>query len=241
MESIINVKAIDLEKNFSLFKGVSQEAVKEIKKSIIHKYYPVNMVITAKNEPIQFIYLILQGTIHIIKEDSEGKEQIASILRSGEFFPHIGLFENALTPGTAYTTEETNLLLIPIRNFRTISLENPTILMEYSKAISRKLAEIQKRLEEKAFYSTYQQIVFRILFLAEKYGKKSTENDLTMLNISLTHEELAKLVGTTRETVSRSITKLKKKDAIKIIQGNLFINLDKLKEEINGCLNISKN
>jgi len=221
--------SINLQALFSLFQQSSAELLATIKQDSTLRSYPDKATIFIKDEPLKNIFLIIHGTIHVIKDDSEGKAQIISILRRGDFFPHIGLFENSLTPGNAYTTEETQLLLIPIQLFREIALQHPEILMEYSKVLAKKIIELQSRLEEKAFCSTYEQVTRRLLFLAERYGKKS-DSEFTELTISLTHEELAHLVGTSRETVSRSITKLKKNNALQIKKGSWLLNIANLRK-----------
>lgn len=227
------INDLQLDKIFPLFQDVPTEIQEKIKEEGTLKRFYTKDIIFYKNEPLKNLHFILDGTIHIVKDDKEGKEQLVSILRKGDFFPHIGLFEkNTVTPGIAFATENTNLFLVPIEFFQKVSLKYPIILMEYSKVLSKKIMELQIRLEEKVFYDTFQQIVRRLLFLAEQYGKKADEHSIT-LTVSLTHEELAHLVGTTRETVSRSITKLKKLKALNINQGRWTLDLSLLKKQIN--------
>lgn len=224
----MTIKDFTLEEKFDLFKNVPLPVQEEIKKSGMLMYYPKGKMIFSKNEPLNYLYLIVNGNIHINKEDLEGKEQIVSILKDGDFFPHIGLFDKTATPGIAYAVEESYILLVPIQSFQSIALNYPVILMEYSKVLSQKIIELQSRLEEKAFFSAFQQVVRRLLFLIEQHGKPVANNKFE-LTISLTHEELSNLVGTTRETVSRSITKLKKEKALEIINGSWILNPSVLK------------
>lgn len=225
----MTIKDFILEEKFGLFKNVPLSVQEEIKKSGMLIYYPKGKMIFSKNEPLNYLYLIVKGNIHINKEDLEGKEQIVSILKGGDFFPHIGLFDRTATPGIAYAMEESHVLLVPIQFFQTVALNYPVILMEYSRVLSQKIIELQSRLEEKAFFPAFQQVVRRLLFLVEQYGRP-VANDKFELTISLTHEELSNLVGTTRETVSRTITKLKKEKALEIINGNWILNSSILKK-----------
>lgn len=220
---------INLNELFPLFNGIPLSVQEEIKYNSVLKFYPNKALIFPNNASLKHIYLIIKGTIHIIKHDKDGKEQIVSILRRGDFFPHVGLFENK-SPGSAHATEDTTILLLTVDYLREIAFKYPVILMEYSKELSRKIVELQSRLEEKAFLSTYQQVIRRILFLADKYGE-AIEADKIKLKLSLTHEELAHLVGTTRETVSRSVTKLKKLNALQINNGEWIVYINRLEKE----------
>jgi len=223
----MNLKELEL-KDLSIFKKLPADIEHEIKETSILKTFSAKKIVFEKNEPLIYLYFIIKGTIHIIKDDKYGKEQLVSILRHDDFFPHIGLFEkNRRTPGMAVATEETQILLIPVTYFQDIALKNPTILMEYSKVLSKKLIELQSRLEDKAFYNIQDQIIKRLLYLADEYGMRIDEKQI-QLTISLTHEELAHLVGTSRETVSRSITALKKLKALETKNGFLFLNLPQL-------------
>lgn len=220
---------INLSELFLLFSGIPLSAQEAIKYNSILKFYPNKALIFPNNVPLKHIYLIIKGTIHIVKHDKDGKEQIVSILRKGDFFPHVGLFENK-SPGSAHVTEDTTILLLSVDYLREVAFKYPVILMEYSKELSRKVVELQSRLEEKAFLNTYQQIIRRIIFLADKYGEALDTNRIR-LKLSLTHEELAHLVGTTRETVSRSLTRLKKIKALEINNGEWIVYINKLKDE----------
>jgi len=224
-----DLEDINLNKLFPLFSQTPLSVQKEIKDNSLLKFYPNKALIFPNNAPLKYIYFIIKGTIHIVKQDKDGKEQIASILRKGDFFPHVGLFEDK-SPGNAQTTEETVIMLLTVEFFREIVFKYSIILMEYSKVLSRKVIELESHLEEKAFLSTYQQIIKRILFLTDKYGEAIDANR-KKLKLSLTHEELAHLVGTTRETVSRSITKLKKIKALEINNGEWIVNTSKLEYE----------
>lgn len=224
-----DLNSIYINELFPLFNGIPLSVQEEIKYNSILKFYPNKALIFPNNTPLKHIYLIIKGTIHIVKQDKDGKEQIVSILRKGDFFPHVGLFENN-SPGSAHATEDTTILLLTVEYLREIAFKYPIILMEYSKELSKKVVELQSRLEEKAFLSTYQQVIRRIIFLADKYGE-ALNADRIRIKISLTHEELAHLVGTTRETVSRSVTKLKKIKALEISNGEWIVNISKLKIE----------
>ncbi len=227
--NVFDLDDINLNELFPLFNGIPLSAQEEIKYNSILKFYPNKALIFPNNTPLKYIYLIIRGTIHIVKQDKDGKEQIVSILRKGDFFPHVGLFENN-SPGSAHATEDTTILLLSVEYLREVAFKYPIILMEYSKELSRKVVELQSRLEEKAFLSTYQQVIRRIMFLSNKYGE-TLDADRIRLKLSLTHEELAHLVGTTRETVSRSVTKLKKINALEINNGEWIVNISKLKKE----------
>ena len=96
-----------------------------------------------------------------------------------------------------------------------------------------KIVDLQNRLEEQILNNTYEQIIKLLIRLAQKYGKKLEDSTL-LLKAEFTNKDLANMIGTTRETISRTLTKMKKEELIEVDdEGNMMLDIDILMEEIH--------
>src|SRR5699024_6963960 len=130
-----------------------------------------------------------------------------------DMFPHQGFFRKGNYPAHAEIMEETVLVNIPILSFENFLLTNPQICIKMFEVLGEIIVDLQNRLEEKILYSVYDQIVLLLLRLARDNGELMADN-IYRLSISLTNGELANMIGSSRETVSRTLTKLKNQELI---------------------------
>lgn len=92
--------------------------------------------------------------------------------------------------------------------------------------------DLQNRLQEKILHNTYEQIILLLLRLAKNHGREVSDTH-TVIDTQFTNREMANMIGSSRETVSRTLTQLKKKDFIQTDKtGLLQINTEALEDEL---------
>ncbi|MFL6556119.1 MAG: Crp/Fnr family transcriptional regulator, partial [Bacillus sp. (in: firmicutes)] len=186
-----------------------------------------------QGDPLENVYFIFDGKIKIYKSDINGKEQIVAIAKKGEMFPHIGFFRKGDYPAYAEVLEPSTLIAIPISKFETVLIENPELCIKVFKVLGEKIVDLQNRLEEQILNNTYEQIIKLLIRLAQKHGKKQ-EDGTILLKSEFTNKDLANMIGTTRETISRTLTKMKKDELIEVDDdGSMIVDVETLMEEIN--------
>ncbi|GAB3059998.1 Crp/Fnr family transcriptional regulator [Virgibacillus ainsalahensis] len=208
--------------HFTLFKGLTDFEMEPIVKMARNRPYRHGTHIFMHGDPLTNVYFIYQGKIKIYKTDFHGKEQIVNILGPGDMFPHQGFFRKGDYPANAQVIEDAVLLYIPIDSFENFLMTNPEISVKLLRVLGDRIIDLQHRLEEKILHNTYEQIILLLLRLAKNNDNKTLENH-TRIPTKFTNQELANMIGSSRETLSRTITQLKKKDFLYTDKNGYFV------------------
>jgi CRP-like cAMP-binding protein len=231
---VILMKQEDIKKRLSdvpLFKELSNEELAPFIKIAQTRFYKHKMYVFMQDDPLDRVFFIHSGKIKIYKTDISGKEQIVSVLEPGEMFPHAGFFRQGNFPAHAEVIEDAHLIVIPIDKFEEILISYPELCVKLFKVLGEKIVDLQARLEAQVLHNTYEQIVLLLIRLCKTNGQKvGTPYRLTT---HFTNRELANMIGTSRETVSRTINQLKKKKFIEQCnEGFYLIDREALQQEL---------
>jgi CRP/FNR family transcriptional regulator, cyclic AMP receptor protein len=219
--------------DFTLFRELNDFEITKISDIAITREWKKQSHVFLQGDPLENVYFINDGKIKIYKSDINGKEQIVAIAKKGEMFPHVGFFRKGDYPAYAEVLESSTLIAVPISKFETVLIENPELCIKVFKVLGEKIVDLQNRLEEQILNNTYEQIIKLLIRLAQKHGKEQ-EDGTILLKSEFTNKDLANMIGTTRETISRTLTKMKKDELIEVDEeGNMIVDVEILMEEIN--------
>ncbi|WP_066294446.1 Crp/Fnr family transcriptional regulator [Bacillus sp. FJAT-29937] len=217
---------------FTLFKELSDSEIEKIVEISISREWKKGSHVFMQDDPLENVYFIQSGRIKIYKSDVNGREQIVAIAKDGDMFPHVGFFRKGGYPAFSEVLERSTLVVVPIDQFEKVLIENPELCIKVFKVLGEKIVDLQERLESQILNNTYEQIIKLLVRLAKIHGQKM-DNGFYLLKAEFTNKDLANMIGTTRETVSRTLTKLKKDQLIETdSSGNIIIDPDSLLEEI---------
>jgi CRP/FNR family transcriptional regulator, cyclic AMP receptor protein len=217
---------------FSLFRELNDYELTKITDIAIARDWKKQSHVFLQGDPLENVYFIYDGRIKVYKSDVNGKEQLVAIMKKGEMFPHVGFFRKGDYPAYAEVLEPSTLIAVPISKFETVLIENPELCIKVFKVLGEKIVDLQNRLEEQILNNTYEQIIKLLIRLGQKYGKE-LEDGRILLKGEFTNKDLANMIGTTRETISRTLTKMKKDELIEVDdQGNMLLDIEILMEEI---------
>ncbi|PGS52425.1 Crp/Fnr family transcriptional regulator [Bacillus sp. AFS041924] len=215
-----------------LFKELTEEELEPIISISSPRKYNAHSIIFMQDELLDRVFFIHTGTVKIYKTDANGKEQIVSVLKEGEMFPHAGFFRKGTFPANAEVIENAQLIVTPINDFEKILISYPELCIKMFRVLGEKIVDLQNRLEEKILHNTYEQVIMLLIRLSKSNGEKI--GDSYKITTKFTNTELANMIGTSRETVSRTLTQLRKKAAISLDSKDFYVvNLSKLEDEIN--------
>ncbi len=215
-----------------LFRELSSDELSEIVNISQNRHFIKGIHVFMQDDPLENVYFIHSGKIKIYKNDLNGKEQIVSILKSGDMFPHVGFFRKGNYPAFAHVLEDARIVVISIAHFEKLLLQHPQVCIKLFKVMGEKIIDLQNRLESQILNSTYEQIIKLLLRLAQTDGTL-LEDGRTVLTSHYTNKDMANMIGTTRETVSRTLTKLKKKKIIETDKdGNFMFDILEVEEEL---------
>ncbi|MGG3562544.1 Crp/Fnr family transcriptional regulator [Neobacillus rhizosphaerae] len=228
------MKQADIIKRLSevpIFKELCTQELEPIVKIAQTRFYKHKMYVFMQDDPLDRVFFIHSGKIKIYKTDQAGKEQIISVLEPGEMFPHAGFFRKGNFPAHAEVMEDAHLVVIPIDKFEEILISYPELCIKLFKVLGEKIVDLQGRLEAQVLHNTYEQIILLLIRLCKTNGDKV--GDRYRLTTQFTNRELANMIGTSRETVSRTINQVKKKEyVIQDDEGYYLIDREALQQEL---------
>ncbi|MBA4532673.1 Crp/Fnr family transcriptional regulator [Brevibacillus halotolerans] len=218
-------------RNIPLFNELLDEELQTIVDISQVRTYKARSFVFLQGDSLDRIFFIHSGKVKIQKTDKTGREQIVSVLQAGEMFPHAGFFQKGTFPANAEILELAELIVIPIVDFENVLLQYPRLCITLFKTLEEKIVDLQNRLEEKILHDTYEQIIMLLLRLCKSNGIQI--QDKYKITTQFTNRELASMIGTSRETINRTINRLKRKKLIDIDENGFFIlTPERLQEEI---------
>ncbi|MFK9093403.1 Crp/Fnr family transcriptional regulator [Bacillus salipaludis] len=214
-----------------IFKELSVEELDPIVKIAQTRFYKHKMYVFMQDDQLDRVFFIHSGKVKIYKTDQSGKEQLISVLEPGEMFPHAGFFRKGNFPAHAEVMEDANLIVIPIDKFEEILLSYPELCIKLFKVLGEKIVDLQGRLEAQVLHNTYEQIILLLIRLCKTNGERL--GGRYKLTTQFTNRELANMIGTSRETVSRAVNHVKKKEYITLDEDGFYlIDHEALQQEL---------
>lgn len=188
-------------RKFQLFAELDERELAAIAAVARSKKYRRDDVVIHEDEAGDVFCLIRKGRVKVTMISPEGKEIILSILGSGDFFGEMALFDNEPRSATVVALEELELTTIWRHDFLNILRDNFSITRKVLGEMSRRLRTASHRIESLATMDVYGRLARFLLELAQDDGK-DLENGFVSVTRP-THQAIANMIGTTRETVSR--------------------------------------
>ncbi len=215
-----NIK-IEFLRNIQLFSSLSDEELLHVSSSIMLKEFKKNEVILYEQDTNEFMYIILFGKVRVIQTTEDGKEIILATHKSNELFGEISLIDGKTSPATVLATETSLIAIISKKDFYSLLIHQSKVLEKMLQILCSRLRESWKRIEILNFKDASQRIKMLFLLLSHDNGQKTPEG--VVLNIKLTHQNMADMVGLTRETVTRVIDKFRRDGEIKVLKDKCIL------------------
>jgi CRP/FNR family transcriptional regulator, polysaccharide utilization system transcription regulator len=212
-------------RTYSIFKGLSNEQIEKAAQSMLCSYYKRGAIVYNEGSRINGSYIVNTGVLKIYKTGFDGKEQIIRFARSGDLIAFRSVISDELACTTAEVIRDATLCYIPGDTLTGLIKTNSEFAMDLMKLTCRELGESNKFLTDIAQKTVRERLAEVLLLLMDTF---ELEEDNT-LQISLTREELANMVGTATESVIRLLSEFK---ADKLIELNgrkiKLLNIPKL-------------
>lgn len=222
------MKNTELLKKLTFFSGLLEEDLTQIADISLERNYKKNMIVFMEGEPGDAFYYIKSGKVKVFRTYEDGREHIVHIFGEGDVFGEATLFNNIAYPASAAIYEDAVIGIIKNRDLETLVKNNSELSLKIIKILAKKLLFAQQKIKDLTFNDVFARTASQILKLAEEYGRKTDKG--LMIDMEFSRQELADMVGTTRETVSRVISKFKKEKSIAEEKDKIIIlNQDKLK------------
>ncbi len=200
-----------------LFEGLPENQLTDLGSIAVTKTFKRGNVIFNENEPGLGFYVVTSGKVKIFKLSSEGKEQILHIFGAGEPFGEAPVFEGKRFPAHAMALEDSEVLYFPRVAFIDLVKRNPSLALSMLAVLSKRLRRFAALVEDLSLREVPARLAAHLVFMSENTGSKNE------LSLDISKTQLAGLLGTIPETLSRVLTKIAKKGLIDIQGPNIRI------------------
>lgn len=204
-----------------LFRDLSEEEMDAISHLARVRNYKKNMIIFMEGEPGEALYFVISGKVKVTKTTSDGREQILHILQHGDVFAEVVLMDGGPYPATAEAIEAGQIGMLMNQDVETLIRSNPDIAIKLLRIMSKRLRMAQGQVRDLALKDTYGRLAGMLLMLGREHGQETPEG--IRIDLPLSRQELANLIGTTRETVTRVLSDLKKYKCLELEKQAIII------------------
>jgi CRP/FNR family transcriptional regulator, cyclic AMP receptor protein len=180
-----------------LFSSVPDEQLRALATVVTRRSVARGATIMVAGDQTDSLYIILSGRLKVMMSDAEGKEVILSILGPGEFFGEMGLIDDSPRSASVLAIEPCELLSIAKRDFNKCLAENFEMAMAVMRGLVRRLREADRKIGSLALLDVYGRVARLLLDMAD------TVDGQKMVTKRLPKQDIAKMIGASREMVSR--------------------------------------
>jgi CRP-like cAMP-binding protein len=197
---------VDALRVIPLFASLEEKDLAEIARLLIDRRYPKDAVVFEDGMPGDYMYLIREGQVKVTKMSEDGREKILEILGEGDFFGEMALLERAPRSASVKTTLPCLLLALSRQEFIALIRRNPDLALDLIRELSRRLRETSEQIRGLMF----ERVEGRTRRVLSRLAREEVPGrpDLRA-TAPITHQQLADLVGTSRETVTRVLKDLR--------------------------------
>jgi len=180
-----------------LLAGLDEAQLDALAAGSIRRNYPRGRTIVSEGDPSQSLYILLSGRAKVQRSDAEGKEVILAVLGSGDWFGEMSMIDDAPRSASVITLESCDFMAIDKSSFKTMLMQSPEVCMAVMRGLVNRLREADRKIETLALLDVYGRVARVLLDFAEDVnGERIVRNRLP-------RQEIAKMIGASREMVSR--------------------------------------
>ncbi|WP_310600308.1 Crp/Fnr family transcriptional regulator [Desulfobulbus sp.] len=202
-----------------LFSGLPAEQLQKIAAIVVGKQYPKGATIFHEGDPGIGFYLVASGKVKIFKTSFDGKEQILHIFSAGEPFGEVPVFYGSPFPANATTLSDTELYFFPRREFVDLVTATPSLALNMLAVLALRLRRFAAQIENLSLKEVPGRLAAHLRYLMEEQNRR----DKVVLDIP--KGQLASLLGTSAETLSRIFSKMSDDGLIRV-EGKTIVILD---------------
>ncbi|HUG55785.1 MAG TPA: Crp/Fnr family transcriptional regulator [Candidatus Limnocylindrales bacterium] len=209
-----------------LFARLAEPELLELARRVRLKSFRRAETIFRKDDQGTHLYLVLEGSVKIALPGEYGQEALVALIRAGEFFGELALFDRSPRSATAMAMEDTRAALLASDDFLAFLETHPAAVRVVLETLARTIRRLSDRVEDLVFLDVPSRVAKYLLDLAQVNGAQDLE-------LTLTQDELAAFIGASRVSVNRVLGDLERRDLITIRRRHIAIrDAERLAKEI---------
>jgi CRP/FNR family transcriptional regulator/CRP/FNR family cyclic AMP-dependent transcriptional regulator len=197
---------LDFLRNVSLFESLDQQELEALSEVTFTRTFSKDNVIILAEEEGDTLFILKKGQVKVSIVSEEGREVILSLLGPGSVFGELSLLDGKPRSANVVATEETDLLMLRRADFLQLIYKTPQIATALLAELATRMRKTDRQIEGLALLDVTSRISDTLLQLATEQGAETADG--VTIESRPTHQELANMSGTTRETVSRVLKRL---------------------------------
>ncbi|MBI3466544.1 MAG: Crp/Fnr family transcriptional regulator [Planctomycetes bacterium] len=201
-------------KRCDLFERLTSDEAERLERNAAMRTLRKEEIIYFPGEPGQSVLVLARGRVKIKYITPDGKETIFTFIEEGEMFGVLALLDGAPRSQYAQAVEDSQVLVIPRKDLLWLMERKPSVALRVTKLLGIRLRRIENRLRNIVFRSTRERVILLLLELLESHGQKLAGR--WEIGLRLTHQDLASLIGSTRETVTQTLTQLQREGLVQM-------------------------
>jgi CRP/FNR family transcriptional regulator, cyclic AMP receptor protein len=194
----------DVVRRAPLFAALDDDGAAALRASMSQATVGRGEVVFAEGEPGDRLYVIVDGKVKLGQTSADGREQVLAVLGPGGMFGELSLFDPGRRTSTATAVTDTVLLGLGQRDLRPWLTGRPEVAEALLQALAQRLRRTNEAMADLVFSDVPGRVAKALLDLADKFGVQQEDGSVQVAH-DLTQEELAQLVGASRETVNKSL------------------------------------
>ena len=212
---------------------LSRQQLEQIERCSVRKRYQRGVVIFNEEDPADGLYRIKFGFVKVYRESEDGREKTLAILSAGDFLGEMAAFGPPLRSASAKTLDPTEVLFIHQQHFEECLRTIPAFGLLITQTVTERLREANKQIANLSNLGSRDKVICQIVALMEHYGCQAPQG--LMLKPRLTHGDIASLAGVSRETVTKTLKKMKDEGRMGAEGHRLIVpDLNRLKELLHN-------
>lgn len=215
-------------KNTELFEDLSEEELEQLSRITPYKKFAAGDIIYRMEDPADALYFIRNGMVKISMYFPNGKEMILALLGQYDVFGELLLLPSERRPNQVEAVMDTTLIVLPEQDFHRVLQQQPRIAMKFMQVMSTKLWQAQAWFAETGAFDAPGRLANLLLRLAHDFGVEGERG--TVIDLNLTQQDLAKMIGATRETVSHCLARLLEYGAVRRRRAPITVNKELLQQ-----------
>lgn len=209
-------------RNVDLFSSLGEDDLEQIAQQTNLMEFSRGQEICAAGTGNPNAYVIKEGNVRLIIHSPNGKQLTVGILRTGDVIGGSDLFGTESLGESAEALSPTKLYRVPVDVLKRIAKERPEFALRINKEVNKNRMLVVNRMQDVLFLTVQERLARLILRLAEEFPGEATSGK-RFVNIRLTHQELADLIGANREAVSSALMKFRKSKCVNAVHGYLVL------------------
>ncbi len=206
-----------------LLEGLSGEQLRDLVPEVEVRELQRRQIVYLPGDPGEHVFFIQGGRIKCSKVSRDGKELTLTYVAAGEFFGELCVLEGQPREEMAEAMKNSIITVLPRESIRELLMTNSKIAFRFIKVVGDRRRLMETKIEHLVFRDVHAKLAALLLELGVEHGKE-TEDGL-QIDQKITHQEMANLIGSTRETISLTLSAFKKKELI-LLQGRTVVLTD---------------